>query len=114
VSGKTGKMRQGCSDNEPADSQPLRLKGNSFILFFVHNQTFTCHNLASAGVHDLKLRNFADPEGLYSALPSIVFEETIVNVPDICDRNGLLIHPRDYMSKLEHSSKVAIEVILRL
>jgi hypothetical protein len=62
----------------------------------------------------VKINDLPDPEGLYSTLPSIVHEEMTINVLDIRDRNGLLIHPKDYMTMLEHGLKVAIEVIMKL
>jgi hypothetical protein len=43
-----------------------------------------------------------------------VRKETTINVPDIRDRNGSLIHPKDYMTALEHGSKVAIDIIMKL
>ncbi|KAG1879741.1 hypothetical protein F4604DRAFT_1679335 [Suillus subluteus] len=47
----------------------------------------------------LCIRDLHDPDNRYSGLGSL--KETKVECPDVCDGNGLLIHPREYSIKLD-------------
>jgi hypothetical protein len=68
----------------------------------------------SIGIHEWKLADLADPEGRYSKLPATVRKDTTIIVPEIRDGNGVLIHPQQYSSRLEHGTKVVVEVMLKL
>jgi len=61
-----------------------------------------------------KLSDLPDSDGRYGTLPADCYKETTVAVPDIRDGNGLLIYPQDYMEKLPHGCKVAVEVLVKL
>jgi hypothetical protein len=37
-----------------------------------------------------------------------------VKCPDVCDSNGLLIHPREYSMKLAQARFVEVELYLKL
>jgi len=58
--------------------------------------------------------DLGDPESRYSALSRRVREETTFALPDVRDRVGALIHPKDYVLQIKHGSKVVVEVILKL
>src|ERR1700722_20625840 len=66
------------------------------------------------GIQEWKLADRADPKGRYSKLAATVRWDTTINVPDIRDGNGTLIHPQYYSSQLQHGAKVVVEVMLKL
>jgi hypothetical protein len=70
--------------------------------------------IVATGPAKRKLNRLPDPEGRYSSLPQLVYEETTINVPDVRDGNGAIIHPEEYELKLKHGTKVAVEVIFKL
>jgi len=58
-------------------------------------------------IHDLH-----DLNNCYSGLGSL--KETKVECPNVCDGNGLLIHPREYSIKLARARFVEVKVYLKL
>jgi hypothetical protein len=61
------------------------------------------------------LLSLPDPLSLYVGLTNKVDLSTVAfNKPEICNTNGLLIHPHDYATKLQDYSFVGVEVLLKL
>jgi hypothetical protein len=65
-------------------------------------------------VHGWKLYELLDHENCYIKLSTAICEETSISVSDVHDRTGTEIHPCNYMTKISHGDKVAMEVILKL
>ena len=56
-----------------------------------------------------------DPKRLYHVLAQQADTSSFaLNVPDIRDGDGTLVHPRDYESKLVDGAAVAAEVVLKV
>jgi hypothetical protein len=66
------------------------------------------------GIHDWRVSDLADLDGKFSKLATDVRRESRVVVPNIHDGNGSLIHPQDYATRLDHGTKVVVEVMLKL
>ena len=62
------------------------------------------------------MNSMPDPHGHYANLmarhPHL--KTTVVNSPNICDQNRVVIHPSDYSAKLQHKQAVFVTVKLRL
>lgn len=64
---------------------------------------------------DLNIRNFPDPERLYSSiLGAADVSNSVIHIPNIRDGNGNLITPDQYETKLQHDSIVMVNVYLKV
>ncbi|KAG1764059.1 hypothetical protein EV702DRAFT_1205219 [Suillus placidus] len=60
----------------------------------------------------LRIRDLHDPLARYAGLGPL--RETKVEVPDVRDEHGMVIHPRDYAEKLAGARFVKLEVYIKL
>jgi len=58
------------------------------------------------------IRDLQDPQRRYAGLSHL--RDCRVECPDVRDGNGLIIHPRDYITKLADACFVELEVYIKL
>jgi hypothetical protein len=72
-----------------------------------------CDTLLTIALSDVvHIRDLQDLQGRYAGLSQL--RDCRVECPDVRDGNGLIIHPRDYGTKLVNACFVEVEVYIKL
>ena len=72
-----------------------------------------CDTFLTIALSDVvRIRDLQDPQGRYAGLGQL--RDCRVECPDVRDGNGLIVHPRDYGTKLVNACFVEVEVYIKL